>query len=182
LCLARRADAPIGEYRDAPHIVHELRGFQVGPALAEHNRNLPLVIQTVASVGVAQLAVGTDDLTTELPEAPEPGLADFLVGIALVGSAAHFHGHSCSVVGEVSARASDAGIIRPRGVQSLTGGRIKESFAAGSQFVLRLPKEVVERLFGVFERARAGFDQAREVGRHQRLGHFLWVGLGGAFA
>jgi hypothetical protein len=69
------------------------------------------------------------------------------------------------VVGEISARASDAGIIRPGGMQSLTGDRVKESFAAESQFVLRLPEQVVERLFGVFERAwAASIKRARSDG------------------
>jgi hypothetical protein len=45
------------------------------------------------------------------------------------------------VVGEVSAGASDAGIIRPRGMQLRVGGRVNERFSARPEFVLRLPEE-----------------------------------------
>src|SRR5215510_2718390 len=43
---ARRSDAPIAEHRDAPHILLELRGLQVNATLAEHDRDLALVVQT----------------------------------------------------------------------------------------------------------------------------------------
>src|SRR5271163_1578705 len=172
-----RTDAPIGEYRDAPHVICQLRGRQVDAALAEHDRNLALVVQTVAPLGVDELAIGTADLARELPEAPEAGSADFLVSIALIGSAAPFHGHRRSVVSEVSAGASDAGIIRPRGVQPHIRGRVNERFAPWPEFIPRLSEEVVECFLRVFERARAALDQPREVGRQQHLGHFQWAGL-----
>src|SRR5207244_7985363 len=89
----RRADAPIAQHRDAPDVIGELRGLQIDAALAEHDRDLALVVQAIAAFGIDQFAVGADDLAPELPETPEPGFADFLVGIALIGSATHLDHH-----------------------------------------------------------------------------------------
>src|SRR5262249_52372048 len=88
-CLARGPGDPIGEHRDAPDVILQLGRLQIDAALAENDRNLALVIEAVAALGINQLTLGPDNLARQFPEAPETGFADFLVGVALVGAAAH---------------------------------------------------------------------------------------------
>src|SRR6266481_2453313 len=174
---ARGADAPVAEHRDAPNVIGQLRRLQVDAALAEHDRDLALVVQAIAALGIDELAIGADDLTRQLPETPEPGFADFLIGIALIRPAAHLDRHCRGVVGEISAGASDARIIRPRGMKAHICCRVNKRLAAWAVFVLGLSKQMIQRLLSVFERARAAFDQTGEIRRHQRLGHLQRTGL-----
>jgi uncharacterized membrane protein YbhN (UPF0104 family) len=71
----------------------QLRGLQIDAYFAEHDRDLAFVVQPIAPLGIDELAIGTDDLASELPKSPEASVADFLVCIALIRSAAHLHGH-----------------------------------------------------------------------------------------
>src|SRR5262249_39917202 len=111
--LPRRSDAPIREHRDPPNIFLQLGGLQIHPSLAEDDCNLALIVQPIAAFGIDELAIGADDLASELPKSPEPGMADLLIGIALIRSATHLDGHRRSMIGEVSAGACYASIIRP---------------------------------------------------------------------
>jgi hypothetical protein len=63
-----------------------LRRLQIGTPFAEYDRDLALVVQAIAPFGIDELTVGTDDLASELPKSPETGVADLLVGIALIRS------------------------------------------------------------------------------------------------
>src|SRR3984893_3207855 len=155
---ARPADAPIAEHRDAPNLIGQLRRLQVDAALAEHDRDLALVVQAIAALGIDELAVGADNLARQLPETPEPGFADFLIGLALIRPAAHLNRHCHRMVGEISAGASDARITGPRRVQTKSLYRVDEGLAAGAEFVLGLAEKMVECLLRVFERTRAALD------------------------
>src|ERR1700748_3648080 len=104
--LARSTDAPIGEHRHAPHIILELRRLQIDAALAEDDRDLALIVEAVAAIGIDELAVLADEFAIELPEAPKAALANFLRRIALERLAAHFLGHRRGVVAEIAAGAS----------------------------------------------------------------------------
>src|SRR6185437_6835276 len=81
--LARRANAPIGKHGNAPHILFELRGFQIDPALAKNDRDLAFVIEAVAAFRVDEFAAGADEFALHLPEAPKAAVADYLARIAL---------------------------------------------------------------------------------------------------
>jgi hypothetical protein len=81
------------------------------------------------------------------------------------------------MVGEISAGASDARIIRPRGMKAYSLYRVHKGLAAGPEFVLGLAEKIVECLLRVFERARTALDQTREIGWHQRLSHLQRTGL-----
>src|SRR6267378_1922473 len=50
----RGTDAPIAEHRDE---IRQLRGLQVDAALAEHDRDLALVVRAIAALGIDELAV-----------------------------------------------------------------------------------------------------------------------------
>ena len=93
-----------------------MRGLQIGTPFAEYDRDLALVVQAIAPFGIDELTIGTDDLASELPKSPETGVADLLVGIALIRFAPHPHGHGRSMVGGVPAGACDASVVRPRSV------------------------------------------------------------------
>src|SRR5437868_6778371 len=87
------------------------------------------------------------------------------MGIALIRSAAHLHCHRSSMVGEVSAGASDTGVIGPRGVQAHCRCLVNKHFAVGSKFVLRLTPEVIESRIRGLQRARpASIRRARSDG------------------
>ena len=178
--LARRPDTPIREDRHTPDVILQLRRLQITAALAEHDGDLALVIQAIAAVGVDNLAVGTNDLPREFPETPEPGFADFLVSIPLIRPPTHFLGHRRGVIGEVAAAAGNAGVVGPRRMEAYIRGSMYKRLASCTQFIMGPSEEVIERLLRVFEGARAAFDQARQIGRHQRLGHFQRAGLIGA--
>ena len=118
-------------------------------------------------VGVDELAIGTDDLASQLPKPPEPRIADLLVGIAFIRSAAHLHGHGRSVVGEVSTGASNAGVIGPRRVQVHVRYLVNQPFAPWAQFVRRLTEKIIERRLRGLEpleasRLRGESDRAAE--------------------
>jgi len=62
------------------------------------------------------------------------------------------------MVGEISAGAGDARIIRPWRMKAHICGRVHEGLAAGAKFVLGLAEKMVECLLRVFERTRAALD------------------------
>src|SRR6185312_406174 len=171
--LARRADAPIGEDGHAPDMVLQLRRLQIDAALAQDDRDLALVIEPVAALGIDELALGPDDLAAQFPESPEAALADFLIGVALIRLAAHLHRHRGGVIGEIAAGACDARLARPRCVQFYLRHRAHDALALGAELVLRLAEEMIERLLRRLERARPALDEARQIRGRERFGHFV---------
>ena len=104
------------------------------------------------------------------------------MGIALIRLAAHPDCHRRSVVGKIPAGAGNAGIVGPRRMEAHFSRLVHEPLAPRSEIVLRLREKIVDRLLCILERARATFDQARKVGRHQHLGHFARSRLAGLLA
>jgi hypothetical protein len=72
--LPRRSDAPIREHRDPPNVILQLGGLQIHPSLAKDDCNLALVVQPIAPFGIDELAIGTNNLASELPKSPNPAL------------------------------------------------------------------------------------------------------------
>ena len=99
------------------------------------------------------------------------------MGIALIRSAAHLHCHLSSMVGEVSAGASDTGVIGPWGVQAHCRCLVNKHFTVGSKFVLRLTSEVIERRIRGLQCALPAFNKTRQVRWHDDVRHFKRTGF-----
>ena len=99
------------------------------------------------------------------------------MGIPLIRSAVHLHRHRRSMVGEVSAGASYAGVIGPRGMQAHCRCLVNKHLAVGSKFVLRLTHKITERRIRGLQRTRPAFNETCQVRWHDDIRHFERTGL-----
>src|SRR5207245_1907940 len=63
-------NAPVMEQRHPPDILIDVSGVDILTALADHNRNLSLVVEAFRSLGIRNLIVGSGDLMRIFPKSP----------------------------------------------------------------------------------------------------------------
>ena len=185
--LMRAADAPVAQQGDTPNIAARISGFDVLALFAEDDSDLAFIVKARRPGRQNYLAIGTDRILADLPEAADAFLA-LLFARLFKGefrprlSALHLDRHGKRMVGVIGAGTGDSSPVGDRRMELYLARGIDQLLAAFAMLGLCLVEEVIDRLLGIFQRRGASLDETHQIGRRLALGFATGIALVIAFA